>query len=70
VIRVADHMAGTQLPAEADQKPVTANIGLARNAVSVPVCQSSTVIAIDERYQESVGLLNMVRLHSQGFLKL
>ena len=40
------------------------------NAVGVPVCQSSAVIGIDERYQESVGLLNVVRLYSQGFMKL
>jgi len=70
VIRVADHMAASHLPAAADQEPVTAEGAVARNAVGVPVCQSSTVIDVDEHYQESVGLLNVVRLYSQGFLKL
>jgi hypothetical protein len=36
----------------------------------VPVCQSSAVIAVDEHYQERVGLLGVVRLYNQGFLKL
>jgi HD-like signal output (HDOD) protein len=70
VIRVADHMAASPLPDSADQEPVTAESALARNVVGVPVCQSSVVIGIDERYQESVGLLNVVRLYSQGFMKL
>jgi HD-like signal output (HDOD) protein len=50
VIRVGDHMAASQLPARANEQPVTAESALARNAVNLPVCQSSTVIAIDEHY--------------------
>jgi HD-like signal output (HDOD) protein len=70
VIRVADHMAGSELAAAVDEKLPAVGSTLAGDAVAVPVCQSSTAIGIDENYQEHVGLLGVVRLYNQGFLKL
>jgi HD-like signal output (HDOD) protein len=70
VIRVGDHMAANQFAATTADGPVTAESSLPGAAATVPVCQSSAVIAVDEHYQERVGLLGVVRLYNQGFLKL
>jgi HD-like signal output (HDOD) protein len=70
VIRVADHMAASQLATTAPGEPVAATSSPPERAVTVPVCQSSMVIGVDEHYQERVGLANVVRLYNQGFLKL
>ncbi len=67
---LADHMAASQLAATFLDEAVAAKSSLPDGAVTVPVCQSATVIGVDEHYQERVGLANVVRLYNQGFLKL
>jgi HD-like signal output (HDOD) protein len=70
VVRIADHMAASQLATTFPDGAVAAKSPLPDGAVTVPVCQSATVIGVDEHYQERVGLANVVRLYNQGFLKL
>jgi HD-like signal output (HDOD) protein len=60
VVRIADRLAASRLEGTDNQPPVA----------KVPVCQSSSVIAVDEQYQQRVGLAGEVRLYNQGFLKL
>lgn len=74
VVRVADHLAANQPTSNDDQRDLTTD-GSTEGSVHdgparAPVCQSSTVIDVDEDYQERLGLLGAVRLYKQGFVKL